>query len=147
MYLLSFPSPIINRNKLLSVLLLGGTLLVGLSAQGWSQASINEGLETAAIYVDADKVSDSNNGSKTTPLKTIGASVNMALANNYAGIGSRVIVNAGTYRESVAISGGALAPQTCPSPSRPPLTHGLHFGRRRDEWMDGFFREPQHLSE
>jgi len=106
MYLLSFPSPIINRNKLLSVLLLGGALRVGLSAQGWSQASINEGLETAAIYFDADKVSDSNNGSKTAPLKTIGASVNMALANNYAGIGSRVIVNAGTYRESVAISGG-----------------------------------------
>jgi hypothetical protein len=86
-------------------MLLGCAVLVGLSEVCWSQATINEGLETAAIYVDASKGSDSNNGSKMAPLKTIGASVGKAMANNYASTGTRVIINPGTYRESVSISG------------------------------------------
>jgi len=86
-------------------MLLGCAVLVGLSEVCWSQATINEGLETAAIYVDASKGSDSNNGSKNTPLKTIGASVGKAMANNHASTGTRVIINPGTYRESVSISG------------------------------------------
>ncbi|MFZ0806013.1 MAG: DUF1565 domain-containing protein, partial [Candidatus Sulfotelmatobacter sp.] len=71
----------------------------------WSQAVINEGLETAAIYVDTVKGNDSNSGSQTAPLKTIGASVTKALANNDAKIGTKVIINPGTYRESVTIGG------------------------------------------
>jgi len=71
----------------------------------WSQATINEGLETASIYVDTVKGNDSNNGSQTAPLKTIGASVTKALANNYASIGTKVIINPGTYREAVTIGG------------------------------------------
>jgi len=71
----------------------------------WSQANVNENLETASIYVDASKGNDSNNGSKTAPLKTIGAAVTMALSNNDSSIGSRVTINPGTYRESVVIGG------------------------------------------
>lgn len=67
---------------------------------------MNESLETADIYVDTKNGSDSNNGSKTSPLKAIGASVTMALNNNHANIGSRVIINPGTYREAAVISGG-----------------------------------------
>jgi hypothetical protein len=78
-------------------------VVFGLSILSWSQATVNEGLETASIYVDASKGSDSNNGSKTSPLKTIGASVTMALANNHSNIGSKVIINPGTYREAVVV--------------------------------------------
>ena len=74
-----------------------------LSVAAWGQASINEGLETAAIYVDGAKGSDSNSGSKTAPLKTIGASVTMALTNNHSSIGSKVIINPGIYREALTV--------------------------------------------
>jgi hypothetical protein len=73
------------------------------AAPCWSQAVVNEGLETAAIYVDTVKGNDSNSGSQTAPLKTIGASVTKAMANNDANIGTKVIINPGTYRESVTI--------------------------------------------
>jgi len=78
-------------------------LVLGASVPAWSQANINEGLETAAIYVDTSKGNDNNNGSKTAPVKTIGAGVKLAAANNDANIGSKVIINPGTYRESVLI--------------------------------------------
>ncbi|HYM78939.1 MAG TPA: hypothetical protein VE377_23400 [Candidatus Dormibacteraeota bacterium] len=67
------------------------------------QATVNESLETAYIYVDALKGSDSNSGSSSKPLKTIGAAASMAETNNQSGIGSRVTINPGTYRESVSL--------------------------------------------
>jgi hypothetical protein len=69
----------------------------------WSQANINEGLETASIYVNAATGNDSNSGSQSAPLKTIGASVTKAMANNDQSIGTKVIISPGTYRESVII--------------------------------------------
>ncbi len=80
-------------------------LVLGISRPLRAQANVNEGLETAPIYVDATNGSDHNNGSKTSPLKTIGAAVTLAIANNDASIGSRVIINPGTYREAVVIQG------------------------------------------
>ncbi len=73
------------------------------SVVSWSQANVNESLETASIYVDAVHGSDNNNGTKSAPLKTIGASVSMAMANNNSNVGTKVIINPGTYRESVVI--------------------------------------------
>ena len=70
----------------------------------FGQATVNESLETAFIYVDGTNGSDSNNGSQTSPLKTIGAASSMAMTNNHNSIGSRIIINPGTYRESVALS-------------------------------------------
>jgi len=75
------------------------------SVFSWSQANVNESLETASIYVDAVHGNDSNSGTKTAPLKTIGASVSMAMANNDSSVGTKVIINPGTYRESVVIGG------------------------------------------
>jgi Abnormal spindle-like microcephaly-assoc'd, ASPM-SPD-2-Hydin/Right handed beta helix region len=68
-----------------------------------AQATVNESLETAAIYVDGNTGSDSNPGTQSQPLKTISAAANKALSNNDSGVGSRVIINPGTYRESVAV--------------------------------------------
>jgi hypothetical protein len=75
----------------------------------WGQANVNESLETAFIYVDTNTGSDSNPGTATQPLKTIGKAASVALSNNYKSIGSRVIINPGTYRESVTVSVGSAS--------------------------------------
>jgi hypothetical protein len=80
---------------LLPVLLLSSAL---------GQATVNESLETATLYVDAVKGSDSNSGTQSKPLKTIGAAASAAESNNQSSIGTKVIINPGTYRESVKLS-------------------------------------------
>lgn len=88
--------------------------LAGMTTFSHGQAVVNEALETASIYVDAVHGNDGNNGSKSAPLKTIGAGVTMALANNYNSIGSKVIINPGTYREAVTINGGGSRTTSLP---------------------------------
>src|SRR5436305_10312961 len=70
----------------------------------FGQATVNESLETATLYVDVAKGSDSNSGTQTKPLKTIGAAVSMAETNNQSSIGTKVIINPGTYRESLTLN-------------------------------------------
>jgi hypothetical protein len=77
----------------------------GCCAMAWGQASVDESKETASLYVDVNHGSDSNPGSQQRPLKTIGAAAVKAVANNQAGIGTKVIINPGTYRETVALTG------------------------------------------
>jgi hypothetical protein len=81
--------------------------LVGIlffSRSSFGQANINENLETAYIYVNGTTGSDSNPGTQSKPLQTIGAAASMAQTNNQNSIGSRVIINPGTYRESVTLN-------------------------------------------
>jgi hypothetical protein len=77
-------------------------LLLQFAASG--QATVNESLETANVYVDAVKGSDSNSGTQSAPLKTIGAAASLAETNNHSSIGTKIIINPGTYRESVKLS-------------------------------------------
>jgi hypothetical protein len=81
-----------------------GTLGLGLA---WGQASVDESLETASVYVDGTTGNDSNPGTQQLPLKTIGAAATMAVDNNYAGIGTKVIINPDTYRETVTLYGNS----------------------------------------
>ena len=83
--------------------LCGLSALLFLSHLSFGQATVNESLETAYIYVDAAKGNDSNSGTSSKPLKTIGAAASMAVTNNQNGIGSRVTINPGTYRESISL--------------------------------------------
>lgn len=73
------------------------------------QASVDESLETATIYVDASTGLDSNPGTQALPVKTIGEAATLAVNNNQKGIGTKVIINPGTYRESVSLGFGALS--------------------------------------
>jgi Abnormal spindle-like microcephaly-assoc'd, ASPM-SPD-2-Hydin len=73
------------------------------------QANINEGLESAFVYVDALHGSDGNPGTITQPLQTIGAAAAMAIQNNQNGTGTRVTINPGTYRESVTLNSSSKA--------------------------------------
>jgi hypothetical protein len=75
-----------------------------LRSMAYGQATVNEGLETAVIYVDTAKGSDSNPGTAASPLKTISSSVAKALQNNKLNIGTKVIIYPGIYRESIVIS-------------------------------------------
>jgi hypothetical protein len=72
--------------------------------RGWCQANVNESLETAVLYVNTATGSNSNPGTSGQPLQTIGAAVGLAEANNLNNIGTKVIVEAGTYRESITIA-------------------------------------------
>lgn len=103
-----------------------------LSSSAWGQANVNEGLETAFIYVDTKTGSDSNPGTKSEPLKTIGAAVMMAVNNNHQSIGSRVIINPGTYRESFSVGRGGRStnlPMTFEA-----ATNGTVFVSGADVW-------------
>lgn len=84
--------------------LCGLAIILFLSHFAVGQANVNESLETAFIYVDGTTGSDTNSGSKTSPLKTIGAATSMAMTNNHNSVGSRIIINPGTYRESITLS-------------------------------------------
>ena len=68
-----------------------------------AQASVTENQSTY-IYVDAKNGSDSNSGTQSSPLKTIQTAINKADADNQKGIGVKIIVNPGVYRETVTIS-------------------------------------------
>jgi len=82
------------------------TLLLSCSAGlAVAQANINEGLETVTLYVDGTTGSDSNPGTESEPLKTIGAATTMALANKVANLGTKVIINPGTYHETITLTG------------------------------------------
>jgi Right handed beta helix region/Abnormal spindle-like microcephaly-assoc'd, ASPM-SPD-2-Hydin len=78
-------------------------LVLVFSALSYGQANVNEGLETASLYVDGSKGSDSNAGTQLQPLKTIAKAASLAMSKNQQGVGTRVIINPGTYRESISI--------------------------------------------
>jgi hypothetical protein len=67
-----------------------------------AQANVTEN-QTIYLHVNASTGSDSNPGSPTQPFKTISAAVTKALANNRAGIGTKVMIDPGVYREFVKI--------------------------------------------
>jgi hypothetical protein len=81
------PTPNILAKAFLLVVL--ATTLLG-STLAWSQATVNESEETATLWVDTSKGSDSNPGTQQLPLKTIGAAAALAFANNQASIGTKV---------------------------------------------------------
>ncbi len=67
-----------------------------------AQANVIENQSTF-VYVDAKAGSDSNSGAQTSPFQTIQVGVNKANSLNQQGIGVKVIVNPGVYREAVTI--------------------------------------------
>jgi hypothetical protein len=79
---------------------------VGFVACGmlYGQANVNEGLETTFLWVDAVNGSDSNPGTQSAPLRTIGAAASLAAANNLSSIGTGITILPGTYRERISLT-------------------------------------------
>jgi hypothetical protein len=92
----------VTTRVLAFAIVLLGTLL---SSLAWGQANVDESKETAHIYVDQEKGNDHNPGTQAKPLQTISAAAELAVRNNQANIGSKVIIMPGTYRESVQFYG------------------------------------------
>ena len=78
----------------------------------WGQASVDESKETFFVYVDATHGSDSNPGTPSSPFRTLSKGVNTAIAKSKSGIGTRVTVLPGTYRESITAAASFSAPVT-----------------------------------
>ncbi|HEX5235724.1 MAG TPA: hypothetical protein VFW25_10385 [Silvibacterium sp.] len=76
-----------------------------------AQASINENQNTY-IYVNGSTGSDSNPGTSTRPFKTIQAGVNKAISDARSGIGTKVMISSGTYRETVTLNYKSNVPIT-----------------------------------
>jgi hypothetical protein len=68
-----------------------------------AQASVNEN-ESVSLYVNAASGSNSNSGTQSNPFATIQAGINAAVAQNKKGLGVKVLVEPGTYREAVTIN-------------------------------------------
>ena len=68
-----------------------------------AQSNVTEN-QTATLYVDAVSGSDANPGTQSKPFKTILKAVSKAKTNNVSGIGTKVFINSGIYREYVSIT-------------------------------------------
>ncbi|MGI8770689.1 MAG: right-handed parallel beta-helix repeat-containing protein [Acidobacteriaceae bacterium] len=82
-----------------------------LSNAAFGQASVSEN-ESSTIYVDASHGVDSYAGTGSQPVASISAAVSKAVANNARGIGTKIVVSPGTYREAISISARGTAPIT-----------------------------------
>src|ERR1700730_13884701 len=124
--------PLMSSNTRNSKIYLIVVLILSVCSSAWGQANVNENLETAFLYVDGKTGSDSNPGTKSQPLKTIGAAVNVAVGNNHSGIGTRVIITPRTYREFFSVgnsSRSTSAPMTFEA-----ATNGTVFVSGADVW-------------
>jgi Abnormal spindle-like microcephaly-assoc'd, ASPM-SPD-2-Hydin len=116
------------------IVFLAFLFLLAIPSTIFAQANVNEGLETAFIYVNGNTGSDNNSGTKSDPLKTVGAAVAMAVSNNHKGVGSRVVISPGTYRESLSLGHGNEStnlPMTFEA-----ATNGTVFVSGADVWTD-----------
>jgi hypothetical protein len=82
--------------------LLATLAVTGYSASAQSDITENQGVY---IYVDANTGSDNNSGVQNSPVKTIQAAINKANALNRSGIGVKVEIRPGVYREFVNVAG------------------------------------------
>ena len=64
-------------------------------------ANVPENLETVVVYVDGASGNDNNNGSQSSPFRTINKALAVAGANNQKKVGTQVNVNPGIYREKL----------------------------------------------
>jgi hypothetical protein len=92
-------------STLAAIAFVGTTVVLG-------QASVPESSESSFVYVDASKGSDTNAGTQAAPFKTLAKGVSTAFGKAQKGIGTRVTVLPGTYRENITAAGSTTAPVT-----------------------------------
>ena len=76
-------------------------LLVAGPVEAFTGAEVPEALVKVVLHVSVDTGSDDNDGALATPFKTIGRAVEAALANKQKGIGTKVLIQPGVYRQSI----------------------------------------------
>jgi hypothetical protein len=99
-----------NTRITLAAFLIAASSLLSNAAFG--QASVSES-ESSTIYVDASHGVDSYAGTAVSqPVASINAAISKAVANNAKGLGTKIVVNPGTYREQLDIATSTTAPIT-----------------------------------
>ena len=90
------------RNEFIKRLLIIGLLLL---QHALACAQIAEERVDQILYVNIahPQASDQNPGSQALPFKTISRAAAAAIANNASQVGTKVLIAAGTYRESIAL--------------------------------------------
>ena len=94
-----FPRHSPKGNKIILVLaLIGLSTLVGI-------ARISTAWADQTLYVNQahSQASDQNPGSQALPFKTIAQATSVAVANNKNQVGTKILIGAGTYRESISM--------------------------------------------
>ncbi|HVJ07468.1 MAG TPA: right-handed parallel beta-helix repeat-containing protein [Acidisarcina sp.] len=76
--------------------------MAALSVCALAQSNVIEN-QTTYLYVDANSGSDLNPGTQALPFLTIGKAASQAKTNNVNGIGTKVFINPGVYRELLNI--------------------------------------------
>lgn len=90
-----------NLNRALGVATVAVCTIYG--SHAFAQARIVEN-EPKAIYVNASTGKDAFPGTSTQPTQTVQAALTKAIASANAGVGAKVIIAPGTYRETLTIS-------------------------------------------
>ena len=89
------------------IVLIGLTVITATSTSflnhAFAQANVNES-EPVTLYVSAASGSDSNPGTNVLPLRTIQAGIDAAVVQNRKGLGVKLLVEPGAYREAVTIN-------------------------------------------
>ena len=87
-------------------------------------ARIDETLATSLIYVNpaAAGASDANPGTQASPVVSIGRGAQLAIQANRLGLGARVRIASGTYRENIRLEG--TSGDTTPPIVLEAITHG-----------------------
>ncbi len=98
-----------NTRITIAAFLFAATSLVSNAAFG--QASVSEN-GSSTIYVNAASGVDTYAGTGSQPVRTLGAAIAKANANNARGIGSNIVVSPGVYREAINVVGQSSAPIT-----------------------------------
>jgi hypothetical protein len=96
-----------RTSKLFQTFILAALAMTGIGALSQANVAANQ---TAVIYVSNASSSGLNaeaTGASSAPLGSIQAAVNLADLNSQKGIGSRIVVAPGVYREAVTINGAS----------------------------------------
>jgi hypothetical protein len=78
-------------------------LLGSLHILGWGLLSEVRADQTLYVTVSHPQASDRNPGSQALPFKTIAQAASVAIANNKNQVGTKILIGAGTYRESLSL--------------------------------------------
>ncbi len=80
-------------------------LCLSVSSLASAQATVNESLETKTFYVNGTTGSDNNPGTVAEPFQTINKAAAVAISHKNNGVGSKVLISPGLYREAIILNG------------------------------------------
>ncbi len=94
-----------SRGGFILILALAAGFLCGGRTNAARRTNNGEPQRGTTLFVDASSGADSNAGTASRPLLTIGRAAQIALGSYRAGRSTTIVINPGTYRESIELEG------------------------------------------